>query len=344
MHKIILGIETSCDETAMSLVKFSESEENFEFEVLSNVIASQIDLHKKWGGVYPELASRAHLEAMIPVLEEALAPIGGIKNIENKIDQIAVTKEPGLIGSLLMGIETAELLSAYYDKPFVEINHLEGHIYASFINEAKFKIKKIKFEIEKFGIFPILALVVSGGHTSLILMREHLQYETVGRTIDDAAGEAFDKVARIMELGYPGGPVIEKTAKDGNELAIDLPRGLEHSDNFDFSFSGLKTSVLYKTKDVKTQTPKKYDKKDMAASFQKSVVDVLIKKTTRASKKFNPKTIILGGGVSANDYLRTRFKQEVTQNPEVEILIPPRNLSTDNAVGIAIAGAVRSTR
>lgn len=338
----ILAIETSCDETAMSLIKFSESERGFEFEIVSNVVASQIDLHKKWGGVYPELASRAHLEAMIPVLEEVLEPIGGLKNFEEKIDKIAVTKEPGLIGSLLMGIETAQILGFFFKKPVIEVNHLDGHIYSGFCVEGQ----KSKIQIQKSGIFPILALVVSGGHTSLILMKNHLEYKTVGQTIDDAAGEAFDKVARIMELGYPGGPIIEKTALDGDENAYDLPKGLEHSGNFDFSFSGLKTSVLYKTKDIKTQKPKEYSKHDMAASFQKVVVDILIQKTNSALRKHNAKTVILGGGVSANGYLRERFLREVGANltPNTKsptILIPPRGLSTDNAVGIGIAGALK---
>lgn len=341
-EKTILAIESSCDETAMAVLKFSNEKDVFDFEIVSNVVASQIDLHAKWGGVYPELASRAHLEAMIPVLDETLEPIDGLKDFEQKIDAIAITKEPGLIGSLLMGIETAETLGAYYQKQVIPVNHLEGHIYAAFIGEDKMKSPKVQFQIEKNGIFPVLALVVSGGHTSLILMRDHLQYETVGQTIDDAAGEAFDKVARIMELGYPGGPIIEELAQSGNEKAYDLPRGLEHSGNLDFSFSGLKTSVLYKTKDIKTGQSKSYDKANMAASFQKSVCDILIKKTIAACKKFNPKTVILSGGVSANGYLRGRFETEVGAADRAKILIPPKSLSTDNAVGIGIAGTIKS--
>jgi len=281
---------------------------------------------------------------MIPVLEEALEPIGGLPNFPKEIDQIAVTKEPGLIGSLLMGIETAELLGAFYKKPVIKINHLEGHIYSAF-TKIKDDTADAKFEILKKDIFPILALVVSGGHTSLILMREHLKYETIGQTIDDAAGEAFDKVARIMNLGYPGGPAIEKIARSGNEKAYDLPQGLKDSRDLNFSFSGLKTSVLYKTKDIKTGQETKYSKADMAASFQKAVVDILIKKTLRAKAKYSPKTIILGGGVSANGYLRERFSEEMgaplsAHSKDITILIPPRNLSTDNAVGIGIAGSI----
>ncbi|OQA52438.1 MAG: tRNA N6-adenosine threonylcarbamoyltransferase [candidate division WS2 bacterium ADurb.Bin280] len=340
-NKKILAIETSCDETAMAVLDLHETDVAYDFEILSNVVASQIDLHKKWGGVYPELASRAHLEAIIPVLEEALEPIGGLSNFSREIDEIAVTKEPGLIGSLLMGIETAELLGAFYKKSVVEVNHLEGHIYSAFCNQDR-----RQFSIKKSDIFPILALVVSGGHTSLILMKEHLKYQTIGQTIDDAAGEAFDKVARIMNLGYPGGPVIEKIAQSGDEKAYELPQGLKNSRDLNFSFSGLKTSVLYKTKDIKTGQEKTHNKADMAASFQKAVADILIKKTLAAKKKYNPKTIILGGGVSANGYLRNNFRDKIStssssQSGETQILIPPRNLSTDNAVGIAIAGAIK---
>lgn len=332
----ILAIETSCDETAMSVCLCQNLDNEYRFEVVSNTIASQIKLHSKWGGVYPELASRAHLEAMIPVLSEALTPIGELEGMKKQIDLIAVTKEPGLIGSLLMGTETAYFLSKYYKKPLLDINHLEGHIYSAF---AKLDCS---FDIAKKDLFPILSLVVSGGHTSLILMNDHLQYETIGQTIDDAAGEAFDKVARIMGLGYPGGPIIEKEARNGDEKVYDLPRGLEYSGDFNFSFSGLKTSVLYKTKDVKTQKEKEYDKKDMAASFQKAVCDILIKKTLAAAKKYNPKTVILCGGVSANGYLRERFSSKLGKTAtKPTVLIPPKSLSTDNAVGIAIAGAIR---
>lgn len=337
----ILAIETSCDETAMSVVRCSQSKSDYDFEILSNVVASQIELHKKWGGVYPELASRAHLEAMIPVLEEALKPIRKAKSIENYIDAIVVTITPGLIGSLLMGIETADILGALYNKKVIPVNHLEGHIYASFANEARFKIPKAE-------IFPALALIVSGGHTSLILMKDHLGYKTVGQTIDDAAGEAFDKVARILDLGYPGGPAIEKYAVGGDENAYDLPKGLEHSKDLNFSFSGLKTSVLYKTKDIKTQKPKKYNKRNMATSFQKTVCDILIKKTISAICKYNPKTVILSGGVSANGYLREHFVEQISKRSSfgnqgsTRIFIPPKQLSTDNAVGIAIAGSIRS--
>lgn len=336
MNKKILAIETSCDETAASLIDFNESDDLYSFEVLSNVVASQIDLHKKWGGVFPELASRAHLEAMIPVLEESLNDkIDEIK----KVDAIAVTQGPGLIGSLMMGVETANVLASFYNKPLIPVQHIEGHIYAAFCQQ-----EENKFEIKKQGIFPILALVVSGGHTSLILMRDHLKYEVVGHTIDDAAGEAFDKVARIMDLGYPGGPIIEKVALDGNNEAYDLPQGLRNSGDFNFSFSGVKTSVLYKTKNFKTGELISYDKADMAASFQKAVCDILIFKTKKAIEQFQPKTVILSGGVSANSYLRSRFTNEISQSGIIKesILIPPKKLSTDNAVGIAIAGALKN--
>jgi N6-L-threonylcarbamoyladenine synthase len=331
--KKILAIETSCDETAASIIKVEENSENFEIEIISNVVASQIDIHKKWGGVFPELASRAHLETMIPVLIEGLG--SDLANISS-VDSIAVTQGPGLIGSLLMGTEAANILSRIYDKAIIPINHLEGHIYAAFAS----KDQETKFRIPQNDIFPILALVVSGGHTSLILMKNHLEYDVIGQTIDDAAGEAFDKVSKILDLGYPGGPIIEKLAQSGDENSIKFSIGIPNS--LDFSFSGLKTAVLYKTKNPSTGEQLEFDQADLAASFQKTVVDTLILKTKKAIEKYQPKTLILSGGVSANSYLRKRFSRELSKFvPEASILIPPKNLSTDNAVGIAIAAALK---
>lgn len=371
-NEYILAIETSCDETAASVVKFSETENDFQVEVLSNAIASQIDIHKEWGGVFPELASRAHLEAMIPVLEEALTPLNESRSAKcevrdsenirssklatlNSVSAIAVTSGPGLIGSLLMGTETANILAGHFKKPLISVNHLEGHIYSAFAKTNKEEgiknkgnkspiIPNSSFLIPKSGIFPILALVVSGGHTSLILMKDHLQYETVGQTIDDAAGEAFDKVSKLMGLGYPGGPIIEKLAKSGDENKYNLPVAMK--DSLDFSFSGLKTAVLYMTKDPRTKEKLEYDQADLAASFQKAVVDALILKTKKAIEKYQPKTLILGGGVSANGYLRERFSRQLSavRDQQLTILIPPKHLSTDNAVGIAIAAALKFSK
>lgn len=333
--KKILAIETSCDETAASLARAEEHSDHFEIEILSNIVASQIDIHKEWGGVFPELASRAHLETILPVLEES----GSVEDT----DLIAVTAGPGLIGSLLMGTETANVLGKIFSKAIVPVNHLEGHIYSAFCanNQNPTTNNSIKLKIPKKGIFPILALVVSGGHTSLILMRDHLQYEVVGQTIDDAAGEAFDKVSKIMDLGYPGGPIIERLAQNGNESAIKFPIGIKES--LEFSFSGLKTAVLYKTKNPSTGEKLEFNQADLAASFQKTVVDTLILKTKKAIMQYGPKTLILSGGVSANSYLRKRFSRELNSStlPETSILIPPKNLSTDNAVGIAIAAALK---
>ncbi|MFH1855415.1 MAG: carbamoyltransferase N-terminal domain-containing protein, partial [bacterium] len=321
-------------------------------------------------------------EAMIPVLEQALEPLEGIKNNESRIknelpnslflipdsvNALAVTQGPGLIGSLLMGTETANILGSIYKKPIIAVNHLEGHVYSAFaeykpsaisdqqsdINNQTKKLNpdgwQLNAKIPKTGIFPILALVVSGGHTSLILMHDHLKYKTVAQTIDDAAGEAFDKVAKLMELGYPGGPLIERLAQkgaDGTQTNADkykLPIAMPNS--LDFSFSGLKTAVLYLTKDVKSGKSLDYNKADLAASFQKTVVDTLILKTRKAIEEYQPKTVILSGGVSANSYLRKRFSRELNSKslPEESILIPPKNLSTDNAVGIAIASALKTS-
>lgn len=332
--KIILAIESSCDETAMAVMRVSKIESGYDFEVVSNVVASQIDLHKKWGGVYPELASRAHLEAMIPVLTEALEPLGENLDGLKKIDAVAVTAGPGLIGSLFMGLEAAKIICALYKKPLIAVNHLEGHIYAGFANDKK-------FFIDEKTIFPAIALIVSGGHTSLVLMKDHLKYKTIGQTIDDAAGEAFDKVARILGLGYPGGPEVENLAKCGNENAYDLPLSMINSKNLNFSFSGLKTAVLYKTKNPATGEVREFDRADLASSFQKTVSEILTKKTVLAIKKYNPKTVVLSGGVSANGYLRNYFVSQISKTSKANILIPPKALSTDNALGIAVAGAIR---
>ena len=336
--KTILAIETSCDETAAAVLECHKSKNNYEINVLSNVVASQVDIHKQWGGVYPELASRAHLEAMIPVIEEAVVPIGDKKQdtsnkIQKNIDAIAVTVGPGLIGSLLMGVETAQILASYFNKPVIPVNHLEGHIYTAFAANNKFLIS------DDQSIFPILALIVSGGHTSLAVIDKHLSYKTVGQTIDDAAGEAFDKVARILELGYPGGPAIEHLASRGDENTYKLPLSMVKSNDLNFSFSGLKTAVLYLTKNPATGLARKYSKTDLAASFQKTVAEILTQKTISALKKFGPKTVILSGGVSANSYLRKHFVSEISNLST--ILIPPKQLSTDNAVGIGIAGAIK---
>ena len=382
--KTILAIETSCDETAASVVCVQKTKHDYKIEVLSNVVASQIEIHKKWGGVYPELASRAHLEKIIPVLEEALAPLvrhpgldpgsrhSGlrIESAMTTIDAIAVTVGPGLIGSLLMGVETTQILASYFKKPVVPVNHLEGHMYSAFaeykVKNQKSKVKissqNLKVNIPYSGIFPILALVVSGGHTSLILMNKHLSYETVGQTIDDAAGEAFDKVARILELGYPGGPAIEKLAQKGNPDAYKLPLSMLNSKDLNFSFSGLKTAVLYLVKppgkfstssnnnilraSKTSREAPKINKADLAASFQKTVTEILTQKTIFAIKKYRPKTVILSGGVSANSYLREHFARGISLIPETcnlkpNFLVPPKNLSTDNALGIGIAGAIK---
>jgi N6-L-threonylcarbamoyladenine synthase len=331
--KTILAVESSCDETAAAVVRVGEGKSGYDFEVVSNVVASQIDLHKKWGGVYPELASRAHLEAMIPVLTEALEPLGdGFKGLE-KIDAVAVTAGPGLIGSLLMGFEAAKIICALYKKPLIAVNHLEGHIYASFAH-------KEKFLVPKNAIFPCIALIVSGGHTSLVLIRDHLQYKTVGETIDDAAGEAFDKVARILDLGYPGGPAVENLASQGDDSAYDLPLSMLSSKDLNFSFSGLKTAVLYKTKNPATGEKREFDRAGLAASFQKTVSKILTQKTIKAINAHNAKTVILSGGVSANGYLRSYFLKQISKDTKAKILIPPKNLSTDNALGIAITGAM----
>lgn len=324
----ILGIETSCDETAAAVVADGKT-------ILSNVVASQIDLHAKYGGVFPELASRAHIEAISAVVEQAVADSGVSYD---KLDAIAVTRGPGLVGSLLVGVNYAKGLALAAGKPLLGINHLEGHVYSLWLTEPSREIR-----------FPVLVLIVSGGHTELLLMTGHGVYERLGGTLDDAAGEAFDKVGRLLGLPFPGGPHIERAASMGNAAAYRFPRS-KRDDSYDFSFSGLKTAVLREVtvppiqETGRKRAPEKNPKlrsdvsvNDVAACFQDALVGSLVEKTARAAREFGVTEILLSGGVSANSLLRQRMRAE----SELPVRYPPLNLCTDNAAMIAAAGYYR---
>jgi N6-L-threonylcarbamoyladenine synthase len=326
----ILAIETSCDETAVSVVRYGKNG----LEVLSTEISSQVKLHAKWGGVVPNLAAREHVRNMPHIFKNALGEAG---ILPSQIDAIAITNGPGLIPALLVGTGTAKTLSYLWQKPLLGIHHIEGHIYANFIGNSKIK-------------FPILCLVVSGGHTQLVLMRDHFKYEIVGQTLDDAAGEAFDKVARIMDIGYPGGPAVSKHAEIFKKLKdnkarsykIVLPRPMMNKKNFDFSFSGLKTAVLYETKKHPELLKDKKYISALCHEFQQAVVDVLLSKTIKAAEQFKPKTIMLAGGVSANKELRKQLGEAIKNNlPEISYVIPDLSLTGDNAAMIGAAAALR---
>ena len=348
---IILGIESSCDETAASLIETKGDK----IKVVSNVVSSQIKIHAPYGGVIPELAARNHIKDILPVIDEALktSPLTPLlinemgtillcplltkervpKAGEVKVDAIIVTTGPGLVSSLLIGIETAKALAYAWQKPLIGVNHLAGHIYGNFIGN----IKKIEF--------PALALVVSGGHTELVLMRGHFKFKLLGQTRDDAAGEAFDKAAKILNLGYPGGPIIASTAiKIPNSKSqipkINLPRPMINDDNFDFSFSGLKTSLLYQ---VQKDADWKNKTSAYCAEFQQAVIDVLVAKTIKAAKKYKVKTVMLAGGVAANLELREQLGLAVklgfkTQHNSPSYHVPDLKYTTDNAAMIAAAG------
>ncbi len=310
---LILGIETSCDETSVAVVKNGR-------EILSNVISSQIDIHKQFGGVVPEVASRHHVEAILPIVQEALDQ----SNVTlSDIDAIAVTYGPGLVGALLIGLSAAKSISYALDLPLIGVHHIAGHIYAN----------RFQSEFQ----FPLLSLVVSGGHTELVLMQEHGVYEVIGGTRDDAAGEAYDKVARALGLPYPGGPEIDRLAAEGSDT-LSFPRAYLEADSYDFSFSGLKSAVLNSINQAK-QKGEELSAIDVAASFQASVVEVLIAKTLRAAKEKGAKQILLAGGVAANRGLRTEL-QKACDEAQVELLIPPLSLCTDNAAMIAAAGQI----
>lgn len=310
----VLGIETSCDETAAAIVKNGR-------EIVANVVASQMESHQRFGGVVPEIASRHHVEQITLVLEETMKQA----NMDiSQLDAIAVTEGPGLVGALLIGVNAAKALAFAHRIPLVGVHHIAGHIYANqLVQEMK---------------FPLLALVVSGGHTELIYMKEHGIFEVIGETRDDAAGEAYDKVARALQLPYPGGPHIDRLAKQGKPL-IDLPRAWLEEGSYDFSFSGLKSAVINTLHNAK-QRGEMIRPEDMAASFQASVVEVLVRKTIEAAMHYSVKQILLAGGVAANEGLRTQLQKQMNQLPEVELVIPPLSLCTDNAAMIAAAGTV----
>lgn len=314
----ILGVESSCDETAAAVIEDGRT-------ILSNVVASQVDLHAQYGGVFPEVASRQHILAIYPVIEKALQQA---HLTLGAIDAIAVTRGPGLPGSLVVGMNAAKGLSLAQKLPLIGVNHLEGHIYSAWL-QAEQTGQVVEPE------FPLLVLIVSGGHTELVLMKGHLDYQRLGATLDDAAGEAFDKVARLLGLSYPGGPAIQKAALHANPIAYDFPRAwLE--DTWNFSFSGLKTAVLREVRKLQS-AQQALPVPDMSASFQAAVVDVLASKTMQAAKKFGAKGIIVAGGVSANQALRESFKMRAT----TPLFIPPLSLCTDNAAMIACAGYFR---
>ncbi|MEI7546933.1 MAG: tRNA (adenosine(37)-N6)-threonylcarbamoyltransferase complex transferase subunit TsaD [Actinomycetota bacterium] len=305
---LVLGIETSCDETAAALVMGG-------YDVVASAVSTQVDLHAQFGGVVPEIAGRAHLDLLNPMIARAIVEAG---ITDARIDAVACTVGPGLIGALLVGVSAAKALALTWDVPFIGVNHMEAHLYAAFLEDPTLE-------------FPLVVMLVSGGHTLLIEMQGHGQYRLLGQTIDDAAGEAFDKVARFLGLGYPGGPAIDREAEDGDPESIHFPRAMLH-DGLDFSFSGLKTSVMnHVRKHPNVSAP------DVAASFQAAVVDVLVQKAQRAALQVGARGLVLGGGVAANSLLREKFLSACTESG-IRAFLPSRAMCTDNAAMIAAAG------
>lgn len=367
----ILSIETSCDETAVSIVEATGEFPHATYTILGNALFSQIDIHREYGGVFPAMAKREHAVTLVPMLEKAIAEskldseyhpeaypetINLINNLLNReenlaenvlrfhtehgkppIDLISVTSGPGLEPTLWVGINFAKALSLLWNTPIVAANHMEGHVLASVFDGKKLSDVR----------FPALALLVSGGHTELILMRDWLHYEKIGGTRDDAVGEAFDKVARLMNLPYPGGPEIDKLAKKARDehimSEVSLPRPMMSSSDYDFSFSGLKTAVRYALEKIDVTDEVKMG---VAREFQAAVTEVLMKKTTQAIEAFSIQSVILGGGVSANEYLRESFAalNAAQSYPELDVYLPNKALSTDNAIMIALTGHARMNR
>jgi N6-L-threonylcarbamoyladenine synthase len=368
----ILSIETSCDETAVALVR---NEKN-SFEIIGDLVSSQIKVHAPFGGVVPNLAAREHLKNLPLMLNKIIKK----QKLSSKdIDLIAVTQGPGLIPALLIGTNCAKALAYAWEKPLIGVHHIAGHIYANFIQSPIPACHCEERNDEAISgntgsprslwslamtknLFPILTLIVSGGHTQLILMKKHMEFKIVGETLDDAAGEAFDKVARILNLGYPGGPIVSKIADEHKKIikvrpfpcrlsppipqgqTFLLPRPMLNSNNLDFSFSGLKTAVLYVVRDNPKILKNKKLKSELCAEFQQAVIDVLIAKTLKAAKKYNPKTIMLGGGVSANKELRRQLGKTIEENmPNAKYRVPNSRYSLDNAAMIAVAGYFQYT-
>src|ERR1051326_8830184 len=321
--KYILAIETSCDETAAAVLRLADDR----VETLSSVVKSQTKLHSKFCGVVPEVAARAHVRYIRPVIEQT------INNSEltiNDLDYIAVTQGPGLIPSLIVGVEFAKALSLATGKPVIPVNHLAGHLYSPFGSQSK-------VTGQMSNVFPMISLIVSGGHTILVLMKNLKEYKVLGETVDDAAGEAFDKVAKLLKLPYPGGPQVSKLAEAAKN-PVNFPRPMINSKDYNFSFSGLKTAVLYYLRDNPRVLPA-----DICAGFQNAVVDVLVAKTLRAAKEYNAKSISLSGGVAANKALRTELNLK-SKILNLKFFVPPKNLCTDNAemIGLAAAFALKN--
>ncbi len=376
----ILAIETSCDDTSISILDISGKKE-IKFNLLANIISSQIKIHSKYGGVYPTLAKREHQKNILPTFKKALDRSGLLKlKIEKKsilknkyktlekilekepsllkrlkkflekyqkpkIDYIAVTIGPGLDPSLWVGVNFAKALSFYWNLPLIPVNHIEGHIFANLIKPISSKNQKSKTQIKNEKIeFPVICLIVSGGHTQLILMEDIGKYTIIGETRDDAAGECFDKTARILGLGYPGGPEIASKAEkwitvNKNKTSINLPRPMIYQKNYDFSFSGLKTAVLYnfQRKPLRARKAERYIQ-EISFEIQQAIIDVLIRKTIKAAKEYKAKSIILGGGVTANKELRKQFKERIKKElPNSKLRLPSSKFSTDNATMIALA-------
>jgi len=308
----VLGIETSCDETAAAVVEDGR-------RTLSDVVATQIEIHRRWGGVVPELASRNHVVQIMPVVEEALAGAGG----PSRVDGIAVTSGPGLVGALLVGVQVAKALAVAWEKPLVGVNHLEGHLLAALLSEAP-------------PAFPFLGLVVSGGHTSLYEARAPGAYRLLGQTRDDAAGEAFDKGAKLLGLPYPGGVAIDRLAATGDPRAVRFPRAVVKGSDLDFSFSGLKTALLLHVR--RHGVPQGQGLADLCASYQEAIVEALVHKALRAVRRLQLPRLVLAGGVAANSRLRAVAAARAAEYEGLSLTVPPRGLCTDNAAMIAVAG------
>ncbi len=366
---IILAIETSCDETAIALVEARGGINNFEFKIIKSLVASQIKLHAKFGGVVPNLAKREHLKNL-PIL---LDKIMNAKYKIRDIDLIAVTVGPGLEPALWTGVQFAKELSDKYKKPIIGVNHLEGHLYSFLLSQKSVnikhqsgnfgKIQNIKYKIKSASnLFPAISLIVSGGHTILSELKNIKKYEKLGETLDDAVGESFDKVARLLNLPYPGGPALEKLAKQGDEKSISFPSPMINQNNYNFSYSGLKTSVLYYLKNLGSTAgdfslstkeknnlrkieSKKNIRADIAASFQRAAFSSLVKKALRAVKEKKAKTIVIGGGVAANKNLHDFFISEIEKNNlKIRLIFPPLEYCMDNGVMIALAAYINKSK